>query len=124
MKHRSILDQLRDEQSWEQADLGVMYRYQDYSNDVGFGATESVECLEFRIRRRTPDGVWLAGGFGSSDLMWIRLGAKRSFAYPTRQSALASFIARKTKQVEHLTRQLDAVREALRLAALIDPRPS
>lgn len=95
------------------------YRYDDiryaapldeYENPVGPGRVE-VELRSYQVQRVTPKGVWLSRYFG--DPRFVRLSARKRFAYPTPEEALESFVARKTRQLSILQAQAEKVERAL-----------
>lgn len=112
----------------------VWYRYEDvqyaapldeWENPVGPGRV-AVELRTYRVARHTPKGAWLYHHFyfGSSpaefnrrDCRFVRITDGKMFAHPTREGALASFIARKTRQMKILSAQLRRAALALELAS-------
>jgi hypothetical protein len=100
------------------------YRFEDkryapvldeYEYARGSGRVELEEHV-FEVVRTTPKGVWLVavwGEFRSSTPRFMRLGARRAFAHPTREQAMTSYIARKRAQMQLLQRQLESARVAL-----------
>lgn len=95
------------------------YRYDDiryaapldeYENPRGPGRV-AVELRSYQIQRVTPKGVWLSRYFGAP--RFVRLSARKRFAYPTPEEALESFMARKTRQLSILRAQAEKVERAL-----------
>lgn len=103
----------------------IWYRYEDvayssYPNEMGDchgPATIAVELREHRVVRRTPKGVWLDLGLPR----FVLVGARKQFAWPTREEALTSFVARKRRQIRIHEAQASRARRALEIAATIDP---
>lgn len=106
----------------------LMYRYEDvqyaamldeFENQVGVSRPE-LRLFTYPIKSRTPKGVWLDMGFG--DRKFILLTARKRYACPTREEALASFVARKERQADILGSQLARVQTVLEIAkCLLDP---
>lgn len=95
------------------------YRYDDiryaapldeYENPMGPGRV-AVELRSYQVQRVTPKGVWLSRYYGSP--RFVRLSARKRFAYPTPEEALASFMARKLRQLSILHAQAENVEQAL-----------
>lgn len=75
-----------------------------------------VEPERYRILRRTPKGVWIEmSGFPFTDKFVLLYGRKR-FAYPTKEEALTSFIARKRRQIGICKYQLEVAERAMEIA--------
>lgn len=118
-KRKGVLQQLAEQQPWDYEDLGVLYRYENYSVDYPAGRVEKVSLTTFRIRRKTPTGAWIdVGAIRSLTAPFLRVtfGAKRSYAYRTKEAALDSFIKRKESQIQHLKESLVRAEEALKRA--------
>lgn len=95
------------------------YRYDDiryaapldeYENPRGPGRV-AVELRSYQVQRVTPKGVWLSRYYG--DPRFVRLSARKRFAYPTPEEALESFMARKKRQLSILHAQAAKVERAL-----------
>lgn len=108
-------------------DEELYYRYRDqcyapsldeWENPIG--ESRKVILLEiFRVKSHTPKGVWLQwkiGPWTSTEKKFVLHNARKKFAHPTRNEALESFIARKTKQKKILSAQLRTVESFLNLA--------
>jgi hypothetical protein len=77
-----------------------------------YGVTDPrLEVTWWRVDRRTPKGAWAAGRF-------VLLSAYRKWACNTEEEAIASFIARKRKQIRILSSQLKRAEAELALVAL------
>lgn len=76
-----------------------LYRYQN-SGDV-------VLLHTFPVIRRTPKGAWIHG-YGVKP-QFVLDGTKKRYAYPTKEEAKASFLARKQRQLGILKAQIKAV---------------
>jgi hypothetical protein len=110
-----------------------LYRYVDvayasmsdeYGESRGSGHLE-VELKWYDVVRRTPKGAWIAdcspyGSLGSIDghLRFVLLTARKRFACPTKEEALESFIARKTRQASIYAARLDRARRAIVIARM------
>ena len=71
-----------------------------------------LEMTWWRVDKRTPKGAWVGGRF-------ILLTATKRWACETEEEALASFIARKRKQIRILSHNLKKAEAEL---ALAEPR--
>lgn len=87
----------------------VLYRYQEsyYSEN-----TVMLVLSTFRVLRTTPCGAWVEN-YGRE--RFVLLTARKKFACATQEEALASFRARKRRQISILRARLAAARAALRL---------
>jgi len=81
-----------------------LYRYDSTLTDGG----QYVYCNEYRIDRETPKGYWI-----ENETKWVSSNGKRRWAYPTIEEAWESFVARKTRQVMILQRQLSYAEDLL-----------
>ena len=117
----------REQERWDEA-RELMYRYEDvryaamldeWENPIGVSRPE-LRLLTYPIKSRTPKGVWLDMGFG--DRKFILLTARKRYACPTKEEALASFVARKERQADILGSQLARVNTVIEIAkCLLDP---
>ena len=71
-----------------------------------------VSIHSYSVFSQTPKGVWL-GHFHKD--RFVRLSGTKRFAYPTKQEAIASFLARKQRQLSILTAQLKEVTRILNI---------
>lgn len=85
----------------------IFYRYDGYEN---------LEADKYVCVRETPCGYWIKPTRWGGKERFIRKGAHKSFAYPTKELAMTSFKARKCWQIKHLTRQLTNAENALKQA--------
>ena len=93
-----------------------LYRYDDivfYEGDI------RVLLSEYNITKRTDCGVWISQ-FGSKPqfvlLQWSNgCKPKKCFAYPTKELARESFIARKERQIQILKCQLYRAQKSLEI---------
>jgi len=87
----------------------------------------AISCDEYRVAKSTPAGFWIEPlwvatySFESMEhrrLHWhfILKGLGKRYAYPTRELARQSFIARKKKEIQHCARQHDRAVRYLALA--------
>lgn len=89
----------------------VWYRYYYSSSE------DRVRVLleEFQVLRQTQKGVWIALYPGHTGKFVLRDATKR-YACPTKEEALTSFIARKTKQLRIMRACIRDVECAVKLA--------
>lgn len=96
-------------------DSNVLYRYDDYSTGDDYVTGIEICLRTYPVIRRTPKGVWISReAYGKQ--RFVLNGTRKAYAYPTKEEALASFIARKTRQRLLLEFQLKRVAAALKLA--------
>lgn len=104
------------------------YRYQDQPTATGYFDEYGDYCSSgyrgvaihlrvFTVKKETPCGVWLANECGVSLNRWVSKTSRKKYAFPTKEEAWASFIARKTNQRKLLLSQLRRVEALLRLPA-------
>jgi len=87
------------------------YRYEEVNyHEIGIRLNERV----FELIKETPKGYWidLFPDMGWNEKKWVSSTAKKRYAYPTKEEALSSFIARKERQIEILKAQLSNARIA------------
>jgi hypothetical protein len=100
----------------------IWYRYEEVTYHPGVDEYDEplrgpgrveVNCYEWRVTKVTPKGVRV--GWGMAGLMdrFILLDARKRWAYPTKELALESFIARKERQLRILRAQVETVEKAL-----------
>ncbi len=96
----------------------VLYRYRDRQVDEIRDARphEAVRSMKlyldtYPITKFTPCGCWIDLGVGGKK--FVNLNAYRKWAHDTREGAMKSFMARKTRQVAILRNQLVAAEAAL-----------
>lgn len=83
--------------------ITVLYRFDGGMID------NRLEVVEFQVLRETPKGYWINlayGGYMMKSEKWVSKISRKRFAYPTKDEALDSFIARKKKQIQILKYQL------------------
>lgn len=95
------------------------YRYQDEPIATGYFDERGVAIYlrVFAVKKETPCGVWLANEYGVSLNRWVSKTSRKKYAFPTKEEAWTSFIARKTKQRKLLFAQLQRVEALLKLPA-------
>lgn len=111
----------------------VWYRYEQRDLAAPFDETgrmpgrTTVELLTFEVVRRTPKGAWIArlfrtsnefgggGGFRGAE-RFVLASARRRYACPSRDEAMASFVARKRRQIAVYEARIARARVALMLA--------
>lgn len=88
------------------------YRYVDM---VMWGGDVKVLLEEYDQIKETPCGVWLRYSRWAfySKQHWMKKGARKKFACPTKEEALESFVARKRRQLDILRYQTERAEEAL-----------
>lgn len=90
------------------------YRYNDtLCANVGV----RIYLYEFNMIQETPKGYWI--GYYNKKEKWVSKTAKKRYAYPTKEEALASFKARKERQIEILEHQLNRAKTALSKAEIL-----
>lgn len=104
------------------------YRYEDQAVATGyFDEYENYHPSEYKsaaihlrvfiVEKETPCRVWLACESGLSLNRWVSKTSRKKYAFPTKEEAWDSFIARKTKQRRLLFAQLQRVEALLELPA-------
>ena len=85
----------------------VLYRY--------VNVQDVVLLEEYRVVKRTPKGCWCADSFYcNAKKHFVLDGAKKRFAYPTKEEAKVSFLARKRRQLGILRAQIEDVEAAVK----------
>lgn len=84
------------------------YRYYDRIEMYGVSIVE----LKIPVRRNTRVGVWLYDRSGARE-RWCSMGARKSWAYPTKELAWQSFQIRKRKQLAYAQQHIERVEAAL-----------
>ena len=92
----------------------VYYRYDCHHYEYH----SQIMAQELMVIRVTPSGVWV-NDYGRK--RFVLNGAKKKFAHPTKELALASFIARKERQITILTAQFERITNALKAAQAHNP---
>ncbi len=113
----------------------IWYRYEDvaYSHaDMETGShsysTVEVELYEFEVVRVTPRGAWIAMGpcsrFESihGAARFVLASARKRFVHPTKKEAMASFVARKRRQIQIYEARIARARRALEKAVIRQAR--
>lgn len=103
----------------------IFYRYYDqryaapldeYDNPCGNGALE-IHCSEYPVVKHTAKSILLKVGYGfNAETKWMRIGARKVFAAPTKKEALYHFIKRKERQILIYKNRLNDAKEAKALA--------
>jgi hypothetical protein len=65
----------------------------------------------YEILRKTPKGCWIKIGYQTEK--FILDGARRRWAYPTKELALDSYRIRKERQIRHCNDMIQAANEGL-----------
>lgn len=84
----------------------------EYDRPCGEGST-IVRLYKYRVISHTPKGVWVWEGVCSGK-RFVRTEARKRFACPTVEEAIASFQARKARQLGILNAQIKKVNRALK----------
>ena len=101
----------------------VWYRYADVQYSAGcdevgnllpYAGPVGIRLEEHGVAKHTPKGVWLISG------RFVLKDSRKRFACPTKEEAMASFIARKQRQIRILSAQLARATEAVRKAACLN----
>jgi intein/homing endonuclease len=100
-----------DENKYEE----YWYRYEDR-----YYYKPEVSLVKFGVLKHTPCGVWVK----RTDVFdlhgyrkrWVSKSSRKRYAYPTKEEALVSFIARKNRQLRILKCHIDDVKTVLSLA--------
>ena len=92
------------------------YRYDDVSYESG----PKIILSTFKVIKETPCGWWIIQQWGDwctpdEDKRWVSKIARKRYAYPTKEEAMISFTARKTRQLSFLKAQTSYVEEILDL---------
>jgi hypothetical protein len=115
----------------------VWYRYVDDQRIDAYNQVKMhVSEVEYRVVKVTLKGVWLIDdeksryGYVKSSYGFIQgkrfvlTAARVRFAYPTKQLAIESYIARKKSQIDLCLRRAELAEAALNIAKVIQMDPS
>lgn len=80
------------------------------------GQRIEIRLRKYPVIKHTPRGVWIIHNYG--DRKFILNDSRKRFACETKEKAMESFIARKTRQASILRAQLRSVEKALSIAVL------
>lgn len=72
-----------------------------------------IDFTMWHVEKRTPKGVWIHYGL---DKKFVLLYGRKRFAYPTKEEALESLIARKKRQIRIINYQKEVATIALEKA--------
>jgi len=101
-----------------------LYRYKDVTQGTTFTFMNGIpfvkiEEKKFKVVKETKCGYWIQlFKFDIDDRenrKWVSKTAKKRFAYPTKNEAMVNFKARKKRQIQLLTNQLNNVKRALEI---------
>ena len=85
-----------------------LYRFED-----GFyGDRVRIEEREFEVIKETPCGYWMEY-YNEAGKKWVSNSGLKRFAYPDRGQAMINFKARKNRQIQILSGQLQRAKNAL-----------
>ncbi len=87
------------------------YRYTDGSQE------NQIDCIALPVIRHTSCGVWLNSSYfwkKNKEVTFVLSGVGKRFAYPSKELALASYRARKQRQIKFLAAQHDRARARLK----------
>jgi len=76
----------------------------------------SIRCEKYKIVKRTPCGVWIEECTGFR--RFINQNARKQWSYPTHKEALQGFVARKKRQLQILSVQIECA-EKLKFEAML-----
>jgi hypothetical protein len=79
------------------------YARRDEDTELLYVSNRTLYFIEVPVVKVTPKGFWL-DYYGSRK--FVRAEARKRWAYPTKQEALESFIARREKQLKILRSQI------------------
>lgn len=97
--------------------LPVLYRYETSGSHT---SRVSLFCDHFQTIKETPKGWWIEyWGDKGQTRKWVAKTGKKRFAYPTKELALESFVARKQHMIAKLEYSLGMTKTALMLAKQI-----
>lgn len=103
-------------------DKDVLYRYEEvhysagldeFDNPLPFRGTTEVILRTYEVTKRTPKGAWIRKWSWGDEVRFVLLTARKKFACETTEDAGKSFVARKTRQLSILHRQVRDVEAAL-----------
>lgn len=84
----------------------------EFERSIGEGEA-FVRMAEYEVLKETPCGVWIGYGGGRK---FVLQGARKQFAWPTKEEAIESFHARKRAQVRILSSLLRQAERMLTFA--------
>ena len=84
-----------------------LYRYVEDSLE-----SLTIRELEFKVVKRTPQGVWILASWPDGK-KWVSLSGRKRFAYPDKKEALNSFRIRKVWQKRRCEMSLGIANELL-----------
>lgn len=87
------------------------YRYEDYYGEDAY--EPCIQIARFRVIKKTPKGVWLNHWGGHR---WVSNESRKRLAYPTKELAYESFLARKCAHMKHVMGAKAHLDHILRLA--------
>jgi len=99
----------------------IMYRaeaniYAHHDDDLYAASTSCrLEIYKYHVVRKTPCGYFVAR-YQYGPMHFIRDDAKKRFAWPTKNQAIESLIARKEREIQHLEQRLEDARRKLNAA--------
>ena len=88
----------------------VYYRYTNFWADC---REVTVSLHTYSVVSRTPKGGWIRDDRVRTKKRFVLDSARRKFAYPTKELALASFVKRKEWESSHAKRQSDVADKLL-----------
>jgi hypothetical protein len=95
--------------------VDIYYRYIDELVGDEYSSSPRIRLLEFHVRKRTPKGVWLH--ISKAKLRFVLNEGRKRYAFPDKEGALASFIARKRIQKNIYAARHDTAEQMLQEAA-------
>ena len=86
------------------------YRYEA----VNYGTTVNLRLETYRVVKETPCGYWVQLG-GWDRKRWVSKTSRKRHCYPSKEGAMASYQARKTRHLQILRAQLANAEYAIQL---------
>jgi len=90
----------------------IFFRYVGATTYKAYFARE-LKLLQYNLISETPKGYWIENGYKKR---WVSKTATKRFAYPTKEEAMQSFIARKKSQINILRAQMNEAEVLLYMA--------
>jgi len=83
-----------------------LYRYEPGNRVYGRRLPSKPYCHRYRVIKLTPRGVWVSLGWG--DRKWISTNRRYGlmWAYPTKEKAMESYLARTDRRIAIVAHQL------------------
>lgn len=91
----------------------LFYRYDSYLWNTDFLGNVNIKIVltTFDMIRETPKGYWIDDNIREK---WVSKTAKKRYAYPSKEEAMKSFLARKKRQSITLKTQVKVAKASLK----------